>query len=111
MLVYMAVIAIILTILFDLSRIASLGAIFYLIMDIGIHWGLLRKLNNQVDFHPAIVWMAILADSIVLTGFIWIKAQTDILLIAVSVILMLILFFGEKLFLSQSGNEENGHTN
>ncbi len=101
MLVYMAVIAIVLTVLFDLSRIASLGAIFYLVMDIGIHWGLLRKLNNQVDFKPLIVWMAIVADSIVLTGFIWIKVQTDIVLIIVSAIMMFIIFFGEKLFLSK----------
>lgn len=39
MLVYIIVIAIVLTIFFDLSRIASLGAIYYLVMDIIIHWG------------------------------------------------------------------------
>ena len=33
------VIAAVLAALFDLSRIASLGAIFYLMMDIAIHWG------------------------------------------------------------------------
>tara|TARA_R110002110_G_scaffold415612_2_gene651650 strand:- start:117234 stop:117515 length:282 start_codon:yes stop_codon:yes gene_type:complete len=37
LLVYTVVIAITLTIFFDLSRIAALGAIFYLVMDIGIH--------------------------------------------------------------------------
>jgi len=36
-LVYTVVVAIFLTIFFDLSRIASLGAIFYLLMDIIIH--------------------------------------------------------------------------
>jgi len=38
-LVYTVVIAIFLTLFFDLSRIASLGAIFYLTMDIAVHWG------------------------------------------------------------------------
>jgi amino acid transporter len=99
MLVYMAVIAIILTVLFDLSRIASLGAIFYLVMDIGIHWGLLRNLKNKVQFSKTIVILAILLDAIVLTGFIWIKAKTDLLLIIVAIVLMVIIFFGEKWFL------------
>ena len=99
MLVYMAVIAIILTVLFDLSRIASLGAIFYLVMDIGLHWGLLRNLKNKVKFSKPIVMVAILLDTIVLTGFIWIKAKVDLTLIIVAFGLMVILFFGEKWFL------------
>lgn len=45
MLVYVLVIALVLTVFFDLSRIASLGAIFYLVMDIVIHWGVLRHLR------------------------------------------------------------------
>ena len=28
-----------LTVFFDLGRIASLGAIFYIVMDMAIHWG------------------------------------------------------------------------
>jgi amino acid transporter len=105
MLVYMAVIAIILTILFDLSRIASLGAIFYLVMDLGIHWGLLRKLKREVDFKPLIVWVAILVDGIVLAGFVWIKARTDLLLVVVSIAFMLIILLGEKLFLATKSAE------
>ena len=38
-LVYTVVLAAFLAAFFDLSRIASLGAIFYLVMDIVIHWG------------------------------------------------------------------------
>ena len=106
MLVYMAVIAIILTVLFDLSRIASLGAIFYLVMDIGIHWGLLRNLKNKVQFSKTIVILAILLDAIVLTGFLWIKAKADLLLIIVAIALMVILFFGEKWFLNYQDKKE-----
>lgn len=38
-LVYTVVLGLFLTVFFDLSRIAALGVIFYLIMDIAIHWG------------------------------------------------------------------------
>lgn len=38
-LVYTIVLGLLLTAFFDLSRIAALGIIFYLIMDIAIHWG------------------------------------------------------------------------
>ena len=37
LLVYTAVLAALLAALFDLSRIAALGAIYYLVMDIAIH--------------------------------------------------------------------------
>ena len=38
-LVYTVVIAALLTILLDLSRIAAIGAIFYIVMDMAVHWG------------------------------------------------------------------------
>ena len=46
-LIFTVSLAILLTILFDLTRIASIGAIFYLIMDIAIHWGLFRHLKKK----------------------------------------------------------------
>ena len=49
MLVYIAAIAIVLAVFFDLSRIASLGAIFYLFMDITIHWGVLRYPEKRCE--------------------------------------------------------------
>lgn len=101
MLVYLAVISIGLTVLFDLSRIASLGAIFYLVMDIGIHWGLLRNLKKKVQFSKSIVIAAILLDAIVLTGFIGIKIRTDLPLVIVALGLMGIILAGEKWFLSK----------
>ena len=101
MLVYIAAITILLTILFDLSRIASLGAIFYLIMDIGIHYGLLKKLRDQVDFKPAIVITAIILDAIVLAGFIYTKAKSDLTIVLVAAGAMLVIYFGEKWFLAK----------
>jgi len=75
MLVYIVVIAIVLTIFFDLTRIASLGAIYYLVMDIIVHWGVLRNLKNKIDFKPGIVISALVLDAVVLFSFIWIKIE------------------------------------
>lgn len=105
MLVYIAVIAILLTILFDLSRIASLGAIFYLVMDIAIHWGLLKNLRNKVDFSPLIVSLAIFFDVVVLGGFLWVKIQNDLPLVLIAIGLMVAIYAGEKWFLSGKRDE------
>jgi hypothetical protein len=40
-LVYTVVLGLVLTAFFDLTRIAALGIIFYLIMDIAVHWDML----------------------------------------------------------------------
>ncbi|MEX2482956.1 MAG: APC family permease [Brumimicrobium sp.] len=99
MLVYTAVIAIILTIFFDLSRIASLGAILYLVMDIMIHWGVLRHLRKEIKANAFIIITAIILDVIVLGAFVWVKGTQDILVVIVAAVLMTLIFIGEKFFL------------
>lgn len=99
LLVYTVVIAMALTIFFDLSRIAALGAIFYLIMDIGIHWGVLRHLRKEVAAKPAILITAIILDVIVLGAFLTIKAGSDMLIVVVALIGLVAVFGGEWLFL------------
>lgn len=105
MLVYVAVFAIVLTIFFDLSRIASLGAIFYLLMDIGVQWGILRNLRKEVKTNSAIIISAILLDVIVLSAFLWIKASTDISVIIVALVAMTLIVLGERWFLTT--NQDN----
>jgi hypothetical protein len=75
-LVYTIVIAMALTILFDLSRIASMGAILYLVMDMIIHWGVFKHLNDKVGANPIIVLAALVFDAIVLGAFIWVKTTS-----------------------------------
>ena len=58
-LVYTIVLAMTLTIFFDLSRIASLGVIFYLLMDIAIHWGVLNYLRKEISANRFILLTAI----------------------------------------------------
>lgn len=98
-LVYTVVIAMLLTIFFDLSRIASLGAIFYLVMDITIHWGVFRFLRGEVKAKSYILITAIVLDVVVLASFLWVKASVDITVIVVSLIIMVLIFLGEKFFL------------
>lgn len=105
MLVYTVVIAILLTIFFDLTRIASLGAIFYIVMDIVIHWGVLKHLRKEVNANPAILITAILFDAIILGAFLWIKLDTDPFIIILSVGLMVLIFLSEKWFLQSKKTE------
>ncbi len=102
MLVYVAVIAIILTVFFDLSRIASLGAILYLVMDICIHWGVFKYLRKEIKANSVIVITAIILDLIVLVSFLWIKAFSDILVVIVAFTMMAFIYFGEKWFLTRN---------
>ena len=106
-LVYTIVIAMLLTVFFDLSRIAALGAIFYIIMDIMIHWGVLRHLRDEVDASPVILWTAILLDVIVLVALLVVKAQTDMLVIWAALIGLVVIFAGEQLFLQRVADDEH----
>lgn len=106
-LIYTIVFAMLLTIFFDLRRIAALGAIFYLLMDVAIHWGLVHKLKGSVQFNPVIVWIAIVLDVIILVAFLWVKAISDPFIVYASAIGILAIVLGEKL-LMRSHTDEQG---
>ncbi len=98
-LVYTVVLGILLTAFFDLSRIAALGIIFYLIMDISIHWGVLRYLRHDVGANISVLITAILLDLLILGGFIWVKVISDPLVVKVAVAGMIIIALVEIIFL------------
>lgn len=100
-LVYTIIIAILLTVFFDLSRIASLGAIFYIIMDIAIHWGIYRNLRKEINANTAILATAIILDVVVLGAFVLVKAQSDMLVVWSSIFGLVFIFIGEHLFLKE----------
>ncbi|MCS5596998.1 MAG: APC family permease [Alphaproteobacteria bacterium] len=106
-LVYTIGLAMFLTIFFDLSRIASLGAIFYIIMDIAVHWGVFRYLRKEINANSFVLLTAIVMDIVVLGAFLMIKAQTDMLVIYVSVIAIAFIFIGERLFLKSYKQAEH----
>jgi len=103
-LVYTVAIAIFLTIFFDLSRIASLGAIFYLIMDIAIHWGVYRHLHKEVNANAAVLLTAIMFDIVILAAFLIIKAEQDIMVIYSALSGIILIVIGEKIFLKNFRN-------
>ena len=98
-LVYTVVIAMFLTVFFDLSRIASLGAILYIAMDIAVHWGVIRYLRREISADPVILSLAIVFDVLVLAALLIIKARTDPLVIYAAAISLVLIFAGERLFL------------
>jgi len=103
-LVYTVVIAAVLAAVFDLSRIASLGAIFYLLMDITIHWGVLRHIHKDVGANRAIVGAAIVLDVLALGAFLVVKGWSDPLIIVVSVVSITAVVVLERLYLQKVRN-------
>ena len=110
-LVYTVVIASILAVFFDLSRIASLGAFFYLVMDILIHWGVFRRLRHEIGARGWVLIMAIALDTLVLGVFGAMKQQSDPLIVVIAVIAITTVFAFERAFLSYWTTEEehSGH--
>ena len=112
-LVYTVVLGLVLTAFFDLSRIAALGIIFYLIMDIAVHWGVLRHLRKEVGANPIVLVIAILLDAVVLAGFLWVEETKDPLVLIVATIVMAAILIAERLFLSRNGassSNDNTHS-
>lgn len=97
--VYTVLFAMTLAAAFDLRRIAAMGAIYYLIMDIAIHWGLLRHLRTRIEFNKAIVVTSLALDVVVLGAFVWVNASSDALGLFVSVGGLVAIVVGERLFM------------
>ena len=108
-LVYTVILGLLLTLFFDLTRIAAMGIIFYLIMDIAVHWGVLRYLRHEIGARLSVLIAAIILDLIVLAGFIWIKIFSDPLVVAVAGAVMLAILIMEVLFLRHNPIVAKGH--
>ncbi len=106
-LVYTAVIATALTAFFDLGRIASLGAFFYIVMDMAIHWGVLRHLRKEVGASAPVLLVALVLDAVVLGAFSVSKAQTDPLFLALAVAAIAAIFTAGWLFLKRAGDRSS----
>lgn len=98
-LVYTVVIAGLLTVLFDLSRIASLGAFFYLVMDMAVHWGVWRNLRGQIAVRAWILLTALALDAVVLAAFTTLKWQSDPMIVVYAATGMALVFIYERAFL------------
>lgn len=105
-LVYTAVLAALLAAFFDLSRIASIGAVFYLVMDIAIHAGVLRHLRRDVGARAPVVAAAMLVDTLVLAAFLWVRAREDLTVVVVSLVAVLAVFALSWLYLRTQDAEQ-----
>jgi amino acid transporter len=103
-LVYTAVVALALTVFFDLGRIASLGAIFYIVMDMAIHWGIFRHLRSDLGARGWVLLTAIILDAVVLGAFLWMKLESDPLVVAVAAAGIATIFTAGWWFLRQGGS-------
>ncbi len=108
-LVYTIVLGLLLTAFFDLTRIAALGIIFYLVMDMAVHWGVLRHLRDEIGARSVFPIIAIILDLIVLAGFVWIKINSDPLVVGVAGVVMLAILIMEVLFLRLNPIVPKGH--
>jgi len=107
MLVYTVVIAGTLAVLFDLSRIASLGAFFYLVMDMLVHWGVFRNLREEIGARASVLLTALAADAVVLAAFTAAKFRSDPAIVAYAAAAIGAVFLGEWLFLRRKDRSEN----
>lgn len=100
-LVYTVVIASFLSVFFDLSRIASLGAFFYLVMDMFVHWGVWRFRRVEISASSVMLLAALGFDAVVLVAFTAMKLQSDSAIVAYAVLAILGVFLFERAYLSR----------
>lgn len=104
-LVYTIVLAIVLTIFLDLSRIATIGAIFYIVMDIAIHWGVLRHIREEVKAKAWVLITALCLDAVVLSALLWTQGRNDPLVLVIAGVGFILIFMGERWFLRSKDDE------
>jgi len=111
MLVYTVIIASALAVFFDLGRIASLGAFFYLIMDMVVHWGVYRYRRKEVGAAPAILLTALALDAVVLAAFTAMKLQSDPAIVLYAAIGIVSVFAIERMYMSRwtAPQDQSGH--
>jgi hypothetical protein len=95
------VIASVLAVFFDLSRIASLGVFFYLLMDMIVHWGVWRYRRKEIGAAGVILLAAFGFDAIVLAAFTLVKLQSDPVIVAYAVSAIAAVFAFERVYLSR----------
>ena len=105
-LVYTVVIAGFLTVFFDLSRIASLGAFFYLVMDIILHLGVFRYLREEIGAQGWVLLTAVVLDAVVLGAFVVMKWQSDPLIVVTGLVGMALVFLFMRVFLARNSVRE-----
>jgi amino acid transporter len=111
MLIYTVVIASTLAVFFDLGRIASLGAFFYLIMDMVVHWGVFRFRRKEIGAVATVLLLALAFDALVLAAFTAMKLQSDPAIVLYAAVGITAVFILERLYLSRWLAPQGAHEN
>lgn len=109
-LVYTIALGLVLTLFFDLSRIASLGIIFYLIMDTAIHWGVFRHLSDDISASPLPPIIAICLNVLLLIGFLATKWHSDPFIVDVALAVMTAIWLMEYYFIKNNPVMSDHHS-
>ncbi|PKP67839.1 MAG: hypothetical protein CVT86_00320 [Alphaproteobacteria bacterium HGW-Alphaproteobacteria-8] len=102
MLVYTVMIAGFLTVLFDINLIASLGAFFYLVMDIIIDIGVFGRLREKTGARRWVLMTTIVLDAMALAAFAETKSQSNPLIVVIGIVGMTLVFVIVRVFLARS---------
>ena len=101
MLVYTVVVASFLAVFFDLSRIASLGAFFYLVMDMIVHWGVWRFMRHEIKANGLVILIALALDAVVLVAFTIMKLRSDPSIVVIAIFSIITVFVLQRIYLSR----------
>ena len=107
MLVYTVVIASFLAIFFDIGRIASLGAFFYLVMDMVVHWGVYRYMRAEIGAVAPVLLLALSFDALVLIVFTTIKLKTDPMIVTYAIVSIAAVFVFERVYMTSWVGKKN----
>ncbi|MCD9625670.1 APC family permease [Rhabdothermincola salaria] len=91
--------AIVLTVLFDLTRIAALGAFAYLTLDLVIHWGHWRHLRPDTGARGSLLLAAVGLDAVVLAGLVGFQIMNDPLVVGAFVVFAVLVGGGETVYM------------
>lgn len=105
-LVYLGVVAAVLAVSLDLSQIAAVGILFYLVMDVVIQWGVLTRLRGDVGARAWVLVAAIVADVGVLTAFLVVRGGEQPWLVAGGIVAVIAVFALEAWYLRRHPQEE-----
>ncbi len=100
--------AIVVTVAFDLTRIAALGAFAYLALDVVIHWGHWRHLRHETGARAASLVAAVVLDAVVLAGLVSYQAVNDPLVLVAFALFAVIVAGGETIYMRRFSDAEPG---
>ncbi len=85
------------TVFFDLTQMASMGALLYITMDIAIQWGVLRRLASDIEARRWIPAVTIVLDVVILGAFVVLKLQQDPMIIVIGVVIGAVIVAAQAL--------------